>query len=446
MKYNPTGHHSPVARLFQAKAGLFIFCFILLLAPTQVAAATTVWQVGPNSAGACSAADPHCATVNAAVLAASSGDTIQISAGTLTETIELSKSLTIVGAGAGTTVLDGGYGAGCDGPAPLKKSVVTVLSGKTVSISDLTLQHGCVIGNGDPILEGGGLDNHGTTTLTRVIVQNNVVKGKMGGGGGISNETATGVLTLQDVILADNTAEESAGLDNDHHATLTNVSIFGNKAVGHGREEGTGGGIENDTLLGAVITMTNVTVYANSAVVAAGGILNDDRGTMHMRHVTVSGNWAPKAGGIWNQATAERLDVLNTIVADNAGGNCSGGMSTLGVNLATDGSCGGTFLVKSPALLGPLAAYGGFAPTLALLPGSPAIGATRECALVPRDTRGLLRSVSTNSSSTSVCDIGAFEFTRVPEIQAAPALPAGTPAAPDVADPVTSTDDSNKAP
>lgn len=413
---------TPVGRLLRAGALVFLLSLLFTLLPSEPAGAATIWQVSLNSPGACTLADARCASVGAAIAAAKPGDTIQIAAETRVENIVVDKSLTIVGAGAGATVLDGGYGAGCKGTAPLEKSVVKVFSGKTVSISDLTIQHGCMIGNGDPILEGAGLDNHGTTTLTRVIVQSNTVIGRLGGGGGISNETATGVLYLNDVIIADNTAEESAGLDNDHLATLVNVSIFGNKAVGHGRDEGTGGGLENDTLAGTVITMTNVTIFSNSAVVAGGGIVNDSLGRMHMQNVTVAGNWAPKSGGILNSASADRLDIKNSIVADNGGGNCGGRLTVLGVSLATDGSCGTAFMVRPSAGLGALAANGGFAPTLALLAGSPAIGATKDCLSVPRDARGQLRAVATNSTSAAVCDIGAFEFTRVPEIQAAPPL------------------------
>ncbi len=387
-------------------AFIFIALALVLIAAPRAQAAGT-WTVSPNSTGACTAADPHCATVMDAITAAARGDTIKIDPGTFVEHINVGKNLTIVGSGMGVTILDGGYGAGCAGTAPLYKGVIVVPSSVVASISDVTLQHGCIIGNGTPILEGAGLDNHGTATLTRVLITNNTVRGPMGGGGGISNETQTGVLTLNDVIIANNTAMEAAGLDNDHHATLTNVTIFGNQAIGTGREEGRGGGIENDTLSGAIITMTNVTVFGNSAAILGGGIVNDDDGKMHMINVTVEKNTAPRGGGIVNQATA---DIKNSIVANNAGGNCVGGLIIQGANLANDNTCVGFTNKANINLAGVLADNGGFVPTDAVRPGSAAIDAVADCASVTTDERGQARPVDATGKGAPLCDLGAFEY------------------------------------
>ncbi len=408
----------------QVVVSLFLLGLALALWAAPVTHAATDWTVSPGNAGACTAADPKCGTVAAALKAAGRGDTIHVAAGTYTENITLTRDVTMIGAGAGTTVLDGGYGAGCTGQAPLIKGVMVVLSGVTAHVSDLTLQHGCIIETGDPIIEGGGLNNHGTTYLARVIVSDNTVRGPLGGGGGISNETNTGVLYLTDVIIANNTAEEGAGLDNDRYATLTNVSIFGNKAVGVRRGEGEGGGIENDTLVGAAITMTNVTLYANQARVAGGAMSVDATTLVTATNLTVDQNIAPHAGGIKNEGT---VHIRDSIIANSAGGNCVGAIVASGKNLSTDGSCGGGFaVVTNPGLSGVLAANGGFAPSEALVAGSPAIDADVACAAATSDQRGQARPTDGSGKNGPACDVGAYEYVgTTPRPVAAPTITPG---------------------
>ena len=57
-----------------------------LLRPTARAAGTT-WHVSPGGAGACTPADPNCASIQSAVGAASADDTIQAAAGTYPERV-----------------------------------------------------------------------------------------------------------------------------------------------------------------------------------------------------------------------------------------------------------------------------------------------------------------------------------------------------------------------
>jgi hypothetical protein len=90
--------------------------------------------------------------------------------GSLTKT----SGLTINGAGAATTIIDGGD----------LGSVFDVVSG-TASISGVTIQDG----NG---ASGGGVYNNGTLTLTNSTVSGNTAGGGAGqGGGGINDTGAT---------------------------------------------------------------------------------------------------------------------------------------------------------------------------------------------------------------------------------------------------------------
>jgi hypothetical protein len=122
-------------------------------------------------------------------------------------------------------------------------------------------------------------------------------------------------------------------------------------------------------------------------------------------------------GGIDGAVTS-----ADTIIAGNAAAaapDCSGTVSSLGNSLVgeTDGRSGriasdltGTAASPLAPLLGPLGNYGGPTQTMALLPGSPAIGAGTAVPGVAADQRGLPLD-SPNP------DIGAFQsqgFTLTP--------------------------------
>ena len=112
------------------------------------------------------------------------------------------------------------------------------------------------------------------------------------------------------------------------------------------------------------------------------------------------------SGGISNVGAAVTL--VNTIGANNLGGDCSGAITSLGHNLDGDGSCGlsgpGDLSGVDP-ILGPLADNGGPTFTHALLPASMAIHAGDDTAAPATDQRGFPRF--------GPSDIGAFEVQPV---------------------------------
>ncbi len=119
---------------------------------------------------------------------------------------------------------------------------------------------------------------------------------------------------------------------------------------------------------------------------------------MSLTNCTVSGNTAYDIGG--GLANYDTLSLTNTIVAGNNGGDVvdSGGSQT-----------GSNNLIGGNLLLSPLGDYGGPTATMALLPGSPAIGGGTSTGAPSLDQRGQPRS--------GHVDIGAFQsqgFTIVP--------------------------------
>src|SRR6185503_3798722 len=77
------------------------FCLMAMGAQVAAAATLVVDDDGMGSVANCNDATPTYLTISAAVLAASSGDTIKVCPGTYLENVVLNKSLTLLGAQAG---------------------------------------------------------------------------------------------------------------------------------------------------------------------------------------------------------------------------------------------------------------------------------------------------------------------------------------------------------
>ena len=178
-----------------------------------------------------------------------------------------------------------------------------------------------------------------------------------GNGGGLPNY---GTVTLTDCTLSGNSAMNGGGVYNSGYAnlTLTDCTLSGNYAPG-----GSGGGVYNSGT--ANLTLTDCTLSGNS----------------------VNGYFPGVGGGLDNGGTA---NLTGTIVAGNGAGDVSGSYT------------GSNNLIGVNPLLSPLGDYGGPTATMALLPGSPAIGAGIAVAGVTTDQRG-------EPLDTPNPDIGAFQ-------------------------------------
>ena len=184
----------------------------------------TVTKTGDTNDGVC---DADC-SLREAIAAATSGDSVEVPAGTYTLTLGselvIDKDLTLTGGGADTTIIQ----AATAPDAAFAR--VFLIKGATVAISGVMIRHGRVTGF------GAGIWTDGTLTLTNTTVSDNVARGPFGGNGG-------GILNQLDARL-----------------TLTNSTVSGNTATLQG-----GGVFSNGTL-----TSINSTVSGNSAPNGAG--------------------------------------------------------------------------------------------------------------------------------------------------------------------------------
>ena len=181
-------------------------------------------------------------------------------------------------------------------------------------------------------------------------------------------------------------------------ARISNLTIqHGNAGVGDRRRH-----LQRGTL-----TLTNSTLTGNTAQWLRRRHLQRG-GTLTLKNTIVAGNTATSGPDIGGSVTTTDHNLLTT----------SGG----GI---TNGDAQGDIVTATP-LLGSLASNGGTTQTIALLAGSPAIGAgdPAVCAAAPvggTDQRGVYRQAG-------VCSIGAFEAQPAIPKPLPPPKPPGPPA------------------
>jgi hypothetical protein len=262
---------------------------------------------------------------------------------------------------------------------------------------------GSTISGNSAASDGGGIFAYGgTVTLENSALLNNEAAGD-GGGLNVNNVNAT----VTDCTISGNTATAGRGgggiYNYESNTHVLDSTISGNSAVN-------GGGITNY----GTLHLTNSTLYGNTATNRGGGLYLVDAFTT-VTDCTIVGNSAASVdgGGIFSNSGTSYSNLYGTIVAGNTHGDCAGDALSGTYNLIGDGTGGlstapsshnlqGTTYSPLNPLLAPLGNYGGPTETMALLPGSPAIGEGEVFSGVTADQRGISRS-------TTNPDIGAFE-------------------------------------
>lgn len=277
---------------------------------------------------------------------------------------------------------------GAPGSLIIRDSLVQGNSGGGMSVSYVLIENTKVISNTS--FGAGGIYISGYGRINDSEIVNNTSTGNLSSGGGIYGEDD---LVIRNSLIANNSAKYSGGgifFDNGQRIAIFNSTIVGNMA---GRN---GGGLR------AYTTWNNTSVIANSTIVGNTADADNDG----------VGNGGGITGGNL------RLALRNSIVYGNVdlGGeapDCNGGFISEDYNLVGDltgcnliGNVTFSIFGLDP-LLAPLADNGGPTQTMALQPGSPALGAgscfDRNNNYVVFDQRGFLRP-------PQGCDMGAFEL------------------------------------
>jgi hypothetical protein len=289
------------------------------------------------------------------------------------------------------------------------------ISAGDIGDAPLTIVRSRIVDNIAPAVDGngGGVDTD-INGLLKVIESTVAGNDAAGDGGGITG-SLDGPMLIRDSTISGNEAGEGGGLMVvGPPARVESSTIASNRAVaGLDGEAGDGAGLYVDDQ--GRLELVNATVAHNVAIRSGAGIFGEAGGRALIGATTIARNRADsddfeggESGGIY--LALAQFEVENSIIALNlatAGepADCGGGDFTGSApNLisTTNGGCGpGAELVDPEPLLGPLADNGGATATLALLPGSPAIGNADPARSPARDQRGNERDDDP--------DLGAFE-------------------------------------
>jgi ASPM-SPD-2-Hydin domain-containing protein len=401
-------------------------------------------------------------TIQAAINAASNGDTILVAPGTYTENINfLGKAITVESSkGAKVTIIDGGG----------VSSVVTFSSNETLSsvLKGFTLRNGNAMNT--LAEEGGGIAIEGAAPT----IKDNVIEGNLGAnaGGGIGIGFASPLIQGNTIQNNSQSPEVDGGVGGGGISVrgAGSAQIIGNVIQNNSwtnGDAGFGGGISLFAS-GSTLVENNI-IEGNIAGTWGGAIamVNDVSGTSIVQNLIV-GNSSPDDAGIyWSDPPAA---LVNNTITD---GKAATGSSTsivvanglndsiviannlvVASNVATNG-----FYCVSGGIPTPLnfynndifsskgTAYGGTCTdqtgtdgNLSLGPdfvgksnfrlkgGSPAIDAGSDAApdLPSTDLAGNSRIINGNDGPTAIIDIGAYEF--VPVVFSPKSLSFGTQA------------------
>ena len=307
------------------------------IANVQMVHAATITVINTNDSGA--------GSLRQALADANNGDTIDFS---VTGTVKLTSGQLVVG----SSVTVSGPGAN---QLTVQRStdigtpdfrVFYISSGKTVTISGLTITNGHLSPAAFPDDSGGGIYNdHGTLTVSNCTLSGNSAIW----GGGIYNAGfnagGSAALTVSNSTLSGNSSDQTIGQagggiyndgDNNGSATaaISNSTLSSNSAP-------YGGGIVNDgTFAGnAALTVSNSTLSGNSASSFGGGAIynkaapgppsNPGSATMMISTSTLSGNSASSSfgGGIYNEGddiSPATVTINNSTFSGNSAANGAG--------------------------------------------------------------------------------------------------------------------------
>ncbi len=252
-------------------------------------------------------------------------------------------SVTIVGAGAGQTVIDA---------SGLGDRVFQVHAGASVEIEGVTITGGTIPASGEQRF-GGGILNEGELWLTDSELIGNAAPGPESGyqGAGLAND-ATGIVTIIGGAINDNSANLGGGVLNRGQMSITGTLLSSNSAVGLGGAVYNSGPqsslvISNSTLTGNAapdggdvyvfsgqVEIVSSTIAGNSAIkpsdplnAAGGGLVVWLGGDVSLFSSTVADNSAMAGGGIFSVGT---LNVSHSTISGNVAGNFGGGIAAAG--------------------------------------------------------------------------------------------------------------------
>lgn len=384
---------------------------------------------GAATASDCTTPVANSCSLRDALDAAQDGDTIDFASG-LTGTISLNSEIVV---GVGVTIT----GPGADELTVAQTAHFRIFD-FGFGASDVTIS-GLTLANGDTSDRGGAIRafNSGSFTLDSVVLSGNTSDG--GGGAVVTHINGTGAISIRNSTIDGSTSLNGWAGGLYLSGQGRSIEII-DSTISNNSTNGAAGGI-GVFGSGNSVTIANSTITGNSAD-GGGGVLIYDTNTVSFLMSTISGNVATHVAtaagygaGVAIQSNYNdpgypigSLSFDGTIISDNSsvaspgeadiaisGPSMSITIANSLVGSSTSYIDGGGNVVSTSPGLGPLADNGGPTKTMALLSGSPAIGAGPTTVPTFASNQFDQRGVGFDRVSGGRSDVGAFEVQGVPE-------------------------------
>lgn len=235
----------------------------------------------------------------------------------VTGDLDIRCELTIAGAGAATTVIDGGA----------LDRVFHIHPGSNVTLSGLTIRNGTTA-------NGAGILNKGSLTLNEVVVSGNQAVTEYACGGGIFNDH---ILTLNNSLVTGNQANYGGGGLYLGGSVNLNATVVSDNVVT--RPDGNGGGLYAS--IGSRLTIMDSLIRSNTAAFGAGVFSG---GWTEIQRSTCVGNTATVGGGIFIAepgAVTLNNSTLGSNTATGHGGAIKNQNTLIVQNSTLNGNSGG---------------------------------------------------------------------------------------------------------
>lgn len=290
----------------------FKILLVLLFIPPNINLSTNSTRcVNPGGTGGCYA------SIQAAIDASNSGDTVSVEAGTYFEDIRMKPGVDVIGAGAGISIIHG-VSASTTNPA----AVVMFLDS---NIGLDTLLEGFTITGKTDSTRGGGIYIHegaSPTVKNNLITGNSAVSGG-GSGGGIAVFTGSTPVITGNTITGNHAVGGGGIYIRDASPTVLNNQITGNLA------EGQGGGVvifENaaPSLIGNIISNNASQCDGGGMVVQTNSASTEIIGNTIQDNQTTGSSPCGVGGGIKfflnGAGNVEANNILGNIASASGGG------------------------------------------------------------------------------------------------------------------------------
>lgn len=259
--------------------------------------------------------------------------------------LDLSSEIKLIGADAGTTIIDAnGLDRAFHAIGALNPSVI-------VTAKNLSVKGGIAVGNGGGWLNefanltlenvvfsgnsssenGGGLNTiGGTSTLSNLRFANNIANGH---GGGLSSETENAVLKASNFTnnLAKGTSSAGVAFGGGGLFVSQSLEVSGTVLTGNKAPNGSGGGILNVGRINLITSSLN----ENQAGVCGGGLaskLNSGAEILTVNASSLNSNRAGQGAGFC--ISSGKATLTNTTISENQASDAGGGLF---VEFATTG-------------------------------------------------------------------------------------------------------------